>query len=168
MFACPYTVTQSAEVVLEYDGMPHTMGAAAIPSFLHRPLRGGVAFSSHYERYNEIDGLEADQWEYLTLPTIGNSFASRVKYNEKKTKRKKLTRTIVSNEIPVENDRTSTIAMFPSRVFANFLKLQIDASNALEEHYIRISEPDANYDGWLHGEGGTLEDAGWGFGVEHC
>ena len=72
-----------------------------------------------------------------------------------------------SKDVPVENDRDSTIHLFLGRCCAGFLRFQINVILDLEAYYI-----DNTADNYkpvsLADEGGTKEDAWFHYGVDDC
>ena len=70
---------------------------------------------------------------------------------------------------PIENDRSSTFCLFLSLGMACFLKLQVDATNELDDHYPTIIGSNAEpYNDPLTDEGGTDEYAWWNYGLADC
>ena len=168
-FSCVYDATENNGT---YDGLPHAMGASAKPSFKKRPASGNVHWSTCFEMYIG-SASNSDQWKTLTSPLIDQPVRGHYQrlIDEKKTKRKAITRTIKSNEFPVENDRVSTFNTFLARCFANFLRFQVDITLELENNHCDISEEIAQADHFVHpinDEGGTKEFAYWHYGVDDC
>ena len=66
---------------------------------------------------------------------IDHSDLPKVRSDKKKTKRGGVSRSKFSKEVPVENDRDSTLNLFVGRCCAAFLRFQINILLDLEAYY---------------------------------
>ena len=112
-------VYRECDCIGDYKEVPHNMGRSQPPVFTKRPPKGKLRFSStivkHVERVNS-----GSLWDEVTADMIDHSDLPKVRSDKKKTKRKGISRTTFPKEVPVENDRDSTIHLFLGRCCAAF------------------------------------------------
>ena len=104
-------VNDALDAEIEYEGLPHFMGAPDVRTFSRRPAREHVHLSDTLELSLERhDG--SGRWDIVTSEVIDRLKTGSGKYSEKKTYRKQFTESTFFNDNPVKNDRKSTTSMF--------------------------------------------------------